>query len=148
MHVHNINNLSIEVNLLWALHQTHHSSEEFNLATGLRQSAFQSFGFLVFFDISKILSLGEANFVVAFLPSTGLLCPSEPCCDPQGAGHSLPVLDPHRAGDQPWAPGPHPQHSQPPQGLTAFNVKLISLQELSLRRTIYQAQIAGSPWGE
>ena len=44
-----------EINLLWALHQTHHSSEEFNLATGLRQSAFQSFGFLVLCNFLKAL---------------------------------------------------------------------------------------------
>jgi len=33
-----------EVNLLWAAHQVHHSSEEYNLTTALRQSAFQTFG--------------------------------------------------------------------------------------------------------
>jgi len=33
-----------EINLLWAAHQVHHSSEEYNLTTALRQSAFQSFG--------------------------------------------------------------------------------------------------------
>eukprot|EP00088_Acartia_fossae_P017622 TRINITY_DN2005_c0_g1_i3.p1 TRINITY_DN2005_c0_g1~~TRINITY_DN2005_c0_g1_i3.p1 ORF type:complete len:460 (+),score=113.26 TRINITY_DN2005_c0_g1_i3:50-1429(+) len=33
-----------EINLLWAAHQVHHSSEEYNLTTALRQSVFQSFG--------------------------------------------------------------------------------------------------------
>jgi len=33
-----------EVNLLWAAHQVHHSSEDYNLSTALRQSAFQTFG--------------------------------------------------------------------------------------------------------
>lgn len=33
-----------EINLLWAAHQVHHSSEHYNLSTALRQSAFQSFG--------------------------------------------------------------------------------------------------------
>jgi len=33
-----------EINLLWAAHQVHHSSEEYNLTTALRQSIFQSFG--------------------------------------------------------------------------------------------------------
>jgi len=33
-----------EINLLWAAHQVHHSSEEYNLSTALRQSAFQPFG--------------------------------------------------------------------------------------------------------
>ena len=34
----------LEVNLLWAAHQVHHSAEEYNLTTALRQSAFQTFG--------------------------------------------------------------------------------------------------------
>jgi len=33
-----------EINLLWAAHQVHHSSEDYNLTTALRQSAFQTFG--------------------------------------------------------------------------------------------------------
>jgi len=33
-----------EVNVLWAAHQVHHSSEDYNLSTALRQSAFQGFG--------------------------------------------------------------------------------------------------------
>jgi hypothetical protein len=36
-----------EVNVLWAAHQVHHSSEEYNLSTALRQSAFQAFGSFV-----------------------------------------------------------------------------------------------------
>ena len=37
-----------EINLLWAAHQVHHSSEDYNLTTALRQSAFQTFGSWVF----------------------------------------------------------------------------------------------------
>merc|ERR1719220_2106285 len=33
-----------EINVLWAAHQVHHSSEDYNLTTALRQSAFQSMG--------------------------------------------------------------------------------------------------------
>lgn len=33
-----------EINILWAAHQVHHSSEEYNLTTALRQSIMQSFG--------------------------------------------------------------------------------------------------------
>jgi len=33
-----------EINLLWAAHQVHHSSEDYNLTTALRQSVFQGFG--------------------------------------------------------------------------------------------------------
>lgn len=32
-----------EINLFWAAHQTHHSSEEYNLTTALRQSVFQPY---------------------------------------------------------------------------------------------------------
>lgn len=38
-----------EVNVLWAAHQVHHSSEEYNLTTALRQSAFQAFGSFPFY---------------------------------------------------------------------------------------------------
>jgi len=33
-----------EINILWAAHQVHHSSEEYNLSTALRQSVFQGWG--------------------------------------------------------------------------------------------------------
>ena len=32
-----------EINFLWAIHQAHHSSEDFNLIAGLRQAALQPF---------------------------------------------------------------------------------------------------------
>jgi dipeptide/tripeptide permease len=32
----------IEIHLFWAQHQVHHSSEEFNVTVGVRQSVFQS----------------------------------------------------------------------------------------------------------
>ena len=38
-----------EVNLLWAAHQVHHSSEEYNLTTALRQSTMQAFGSWFFY---------------------------------------------------------------------------------------------------
>jgi len=41
--------LSHRVNLLWACHAVHHSSEEFNYAVGLRNSAFHGFLIWVFF---------------------------------------------------------------------------------------------------
>ena len=37
-------NIFLEINVLWAAHQVHHSSEDYNLSTALRQSAFQAFG--------------------------------------------------------------------------------------------------------
>lgn len=38
-----------EINVLWAAHQTHHSSEDYNLSTALRQSAFQWIGSMFFY---------------------------------------------------------------------------------------------------
>lgn len=35
--------LSHEINIIWASHSVHHSSEDYNLSTALRQSAFQNF---------------------------------------------------------------------------------------------------------
>lgn len=32
----------LEIHILWAQHQVHHSSEEFNVTVGVRQSVFQS----------------------------------------------------------------------------------------------------------
>ena len=34
----------IELNILWAAHQVHHSSEDYNLTTALRQSMIMKFG--------------------------------------------------------------------------------------------------------
>merc|ERR550517_1760371 len=45
-----------EINILWAAHQVHHSAEDYNLTTALRQSAFQGLG-------SWPLSLPMAFFV-------------------------------------------------------------------------------------
>jgi len=39
-----VHRMAHEVNILWAAHQVHHSSEEYNLTTALRQSALQTFG--------------------------------------------------------------------------------------------------------
>lgn len=35
--------VAVEVNLFWMAHQVHHSSEEYNLSTALRQSMMQRF---------------------------------------------------------------------------------------------------------
>lgn len=40
---------SHEINFLWAAHQVHHSSEEYNLTTALRQSVFQGYFLSVFY---------------------------------------------------------------------------------------------------
>ncbi|XP_074122689.1 alkylglycerol monooxygenase [Sminthopsis crassicaudata] len=38
-----------EVNIMWAAHQTHHSSEDYNLSTALRQSVFQIYTSWIFY---------------------------------------------------------------------------------------------------
>lgn len=45
-----------EVHVLWAQHQVHHSSEEFNLAVGLRQSIVQGWcGFIFYLPLAFVL---------------------------------------------------------------------------------------------
>ncbi|XP_026958376.1 alkylglycerol monooxygenase [Sagmatias obliquidens] len=39
-----------EVNFMWAAHQTHHSSEDYNLSTALRQSVFQLYTSWIFYS--------------------------------------------------------------------------------------------------
>ena len=39
-----MNNFVLELNILWAAHQVHHSSEDYNLTTALRQSMIMKFG--------------------------------------------------------------------------------------------------------
>lgn len=45
----------LEIHILWAQHQVHHSSEDYNLAVGLRQSALQ--GWCGFVSKSKYFSV-------------------------------------------------------------------------------------------
>ena len=52
-----------EVNLFWAAHQVHHSSEEYNLTTALRQSTFQRFTSM-FFNLPMALLVPPAAYVV------------------------------------------------------------------------------------
>jgi len=55
-----------EINIFWAWHQVHHSAEDYNLTTALRQSSFQHFG-------SFLVNLPMALFV----PPTAMLVHSE-----------------------------------------------------------------------
>lgn len=48
--------LCLEVNLFWATHQTHHSSEDYNLSVALRQGFFHHyFSWLFYLPLSLIL---------------------------------------------------------------------------------------------
>jgi len=49
-----------EVNLLWAAHQAHHSADDYNFTTALRQSIFLKF-FSWVSDIHRVLSLSLSD---------------------------------------------------------------------------------------
>ncbi len=56
--------LGAEIHLLWAGHQVHHSSEEYNLTTALRQSVFQLFGAIVrhaFLQICHVVDAASSS---------------------------------------------------------------------------------------
>ena len=46
---HRFSRSSVEVNLFWAAHQTHHSAENYNLSTALRQGAVQGYFSWIFY---------------------------------------------------------------------------------------------------
>ena len=52
-----------EVNILWAAHSTHHSSEEFNMATAMRQSATTVFYVWIFYLPMAVLGIPWEVFV-------------------------------------------------------------------------------------
>jgi len=73
---------SHEVGLLWAVHQVHHSSQEFNLTTAFRQPILEGVGWLThlfylplafFIPTSQMLVHSEFNFLYQFLIHTELL---------------------------------------------------------------------------
>lgn len=49
--------LSHEINLLWASHVTHHSSEEYNLTVALRQSFLRNFIALIFYSAFALVGV-------------------------------------------------------------------------------------------
>ncbi|XP_064113079.1 alkylglycerol monooxygenase-like isoform X1 [Macrobrachium nipponense] len=70
-----------EVNLLWAAHQVHHSSEDYNLTIALRLSIFQraaSFGFyqplaIIGFPFSMVIVHAAFNYLFQFWVHTDLI---------------------------------------------------------------------------
>ena len=58
-----------EVNLLWAAHVVHHSSEEFNLSTALRQSSSNTIFYWVFYLPMAVLGIPVTVFAVTVLIS-------------------------------------------------------------------------------
>lgn len=58
-----IHRMSHEVNIMWAAHQVHHSSEDYNLTTALRQSIFQQY-FAASFYLPMALFVPPSVFLV------------------------------------------------------------------------------------
>ncbi|XP_035692153.1 alkylglycerol monooxygenase-like [Branchiostoma floridae] len=59
-----LHRMSHEVNILWAAHQVHHSSEDYNLTTALRQSTTQKVGTFFFAHLPLALLIPPAAFSV------------------------------------------------------------------------------------
>lgn len=62
-----VHRLGHEVNLLWAAHQVHHSSEYFNLTTALRQTATGAFTTWPFYLVMAIVGVPPMVFVTVAL---------------------------------------------------------------------------------
>jgi sterol desaturase/sphingolipid hydroxylase (fatty acid hydroxylase superfamily) len=60
-----------EVNLMWAAHVVHHSSEDFNLSTALRQSSTNQFFYWLFYLPMAVIGIPVSVFVVVALVSMG-----------------------------------------------------------------------------
>lgn len=106
--------LPVEVNVLWATHQVHHSSEHFNLSTALRQSVPQVYLHIVsvnliwfnsliwFLDLilwfTWSIQVTESIFSVV-LPSTSTVPTSNPVLGTFWTEYIVSVLDPY------WDPG-------------------------------------------
>ncbi|XP_072431477.1 alkylglycerol monooxygenase [Chiloscyllium punctatum] len=58
-----LHRMSHEVNMLWAAHQVHHSSEDYNLSTALRQSVLQKY-FSWIFNLPMALFIPPSVFAV------------------------------------------------------------------------------------
>lgn len=62
-----------EMNLMWAAHVVHHSSEEYNLSTALRQTGGSNIGFIFFlplaligFDPLMVVTVGALNLIYQY----------------------------------------------------------------------------------
>lgn len=58
-----LHRMSHEVNIMWAAHQTHHSSEDYNLSTALRQSILQKY-FSWIFNLPMALFIPPSVYAV------------------------------------------------------------------------------------
>ena len=55
-----------ELNILWACHVVHHSSEEYNLSVALRQSSFQGFLSIPYYIPAAILGIDPIIYVASY----------------------------------------------------------------------------------
>lgn len=55
-----------ELNILWACHVVHHSSEEYNLSVALRQSSFQGFLSIPYYIPAAILGIDPVIYVASY----------------------------------------------------------------------------------
>ena len=62
--------ISHRVNFLWAIHMSHHSSEEMNFAVSLRQAWFAPLSKLPFFAVLPLLGMDPTILVIAGVIST------------------------------------------------------------------------------
>lgn len=92
---------SHEINFLWSHHVVHHSSEEYNLTTALRQSAFQQY-FSGFFQLPFVFVIPPVSIAVHSHLNTLYARVALSVCPPwlltAGPLHrrpQVPVLDPH-----------------------------------------------------
>ncbi|XP_074652824.1 alkylglycerol monooxygenase-like [Tubulanus polymorphus] len=59
-----VHRMGHEVNLFWATHQAHHSSEDYNFTTALRQSTFQKFYAMFFYLPMAIVGVPPSLYLV------------------------------------------------------------------------------------
>ena len=60
----NSNFCVLEINILWAAHQVHHSAEDYNLTTAMRQSMMQAFGNWPFYLPMAFLGVPPTHLIV------------------------------------------------------------------------------------
>lgn len=84
-----------EVNLFWASHQTHHSSEDYTLSTALRQSFSQRFTSMVSGSFSVCYSLHPSLPPSVRVPPSGAGSPSSSLLCTQAVKSPLSILDTH-----------------------------------------------------
>ena len=117
----------LEINIFWATHQVHHSSEDYNLSTAIRQSMFQNLiswvrnfiarrNFIMkssFNNSCKSKSYNVFSFK-AILSADGIFRSTSNNAGAFPIQSYFPILDPYRGHKKHWAIGVHLQYSVTP----------------------------------